>query len=95
VSIVVVIELESVTLPPLIIGTVTSINISSIVFKQGNNVVHTISTNLPSVKLQTIEVDKPITFTDTIISWSALLPATSVATMVTVSLSCTDVCIAL
>ena len=32
-----------------IIGTVTSINISSIVFKQGNNVVHTISTNLPSV----------------------------------------------
>jgi hypothetical protein len=34
-------------------------------------------------------------FTDTIISCSALLPATSVATMVTVSLSCTDVCIAL
>ncbi|CAC9608585.1 hypothetical protein [uncultured Gammaproteobacteria bacterium] len=32
-----------------IIGTVTSINISSIVFKQGNTVVHTISANLPSV----------------------------------------------
>jgi hypothetical protein len=33
-------------------------------------------------------------FTDTVISCSALLPATSVATMVTVSL-CTDVCTAL
>jgi hypothetical protein len=32
-----------------IIGTVTSINISSIVFKKGNDVVHTISANLPSV----------------------------------------------
>ncbi len=32
-----------------IIGTVTSINISSIVFKQGNTTVHTISANLPSV----------------------------------------------
>jgi hypothetical protein len=32
-----------------IIGTVTSINISSIVFKQGNTTVHTISNNLPSV----------------------------------------------
>jgi hypothetical protein len=33
-------------------------------------------------------------FTDTVISCSVSLPATSVATMVTVSL-CTDVCIAL
>ena len=32
-----------------IIGAVTSINISSIVFKQGNTTVHTISANLPSV----------------------------------------------
>jgi hypothetical protein len=32
-----------------IIGTVTSINISSIVFKQGNTTIHTISANLPSV----------------------------------------------
>jgi hypothetical protein len=31
--------------------------------------------------LQTTEVDKPITFTDTVISCYVLLPATSVATM--------------
>jgi hypothetical protein len=32
-----------------IIGAVTSINISSIVFKQDDTVAHTISANLPSV----------------------------------------------
>jgi hypothetical protein len=31
------------------IGTVTSISISSIAFKQGNTAIHTISNNLPSV----------------------------------------------
>jgi hypothetical protein len=41
-------------------------------------------------------ITKPLAkiFTDTVISCSALLPATSVATMVTVSL-CTDVCTAI
>jgi hypothetical protein len=37
-------------------------------------------------------VDKLVSFTDTVISRSALLPATSVATIVTVSLLCADVC---
>jgi hypothetical protein len=32
-----------------IIGTVTSINISSIVFTQGGTAIHTISSNIPSV----------------------------------------------
>jgi hypothetical protein len=96
-----------------ITGTVNSINISSIVFKQGDAIVHTIGANLLSVNandntwtldnsntwtskltqgdytisstlillslpipLQTIEVDKLVSFTDTVISCSALLPAT-------------------
>jgi hypothetical protein len=37
-----------------IIRIVTSINISSIVFKQGNTTVHTISNNLPSVNASDI-----------------------------------------
>jgi hypothetical protein len=41
---------------------------------------------------QITEVDKLVSFTDTVISCSALLPATSVATIVTVSLLCADVC---
>jgi hypothetical protein len=39
-----------------------------------------------------ITVDKLVSFTDIVISCSALLPARSEATMVTISLSCTDVC---
>jgi hypothetical protein len=42
----------------------------------------------PPIPFQTTEVDKLTTFTDTVISFSASLPATSVATMITVSLSC-------
>jgi hypothetical protein len=41
---------------------------------------------------QITEVDKLVSFTDTVISRSALLPATSVATIATVSLLCADVC---
>jgi hypothetical protein len=44
------------------------------------------------IPLRTTEVDKPIIFTDTVIGCSASLPATSVATMVTVSLSCAVAC---
>jgi hypothetical protein len=42
-------------------------------------------------------IAKPLVkiFTETVISCSVSLPATSVATMVTVSLSCADVCIVL
>jgi hypothetical protein len=42
----------------VIIGTVTSIKISSIVFKKDNTVAHTISNNLPksSVSLPAISV---------------------------------------
>jgi hypothetical protein len=43
------------------------------------------------IPFQTTEIDKPTAFTDTVISCSVLLPARSVATMVTISLSCTVV----
>jgi hypothetical protein len=43
------------------------------------------------IPFQTTEMDKPTAFTDTVISCSVLLPARSVATMVTISLSCTVV----
>jgi hypothetical protein len=47
------------------------------------------------IPLQTTEVDKLITSTETVIGCSASLPATSVATMVTASLSCAVACIVL
>jgi hypothetical protein len=49
----------------------------------------TLSSPIP---FQTSEIDQPAAFTDTVISCSVLLPARSVATMVTISLSCTVVC---
>jgi hypothetical protein len=90
-------EIATVTLngTVAIIDAVTSINISAIVFKQGNTVAHIINSNLPKINVNDSTwplENNVVSFTDTVISRSALLPATSVATIVTVSLLCADVC---